>query len=657
MAVLLNKAMAIFLYGVFCNTNNDEDQMDLLTSYFVDDVESFNLTDVIKKINYLDSYLTCLKKGTYTSSSKTIEFLNKKLEEYADVDKRCIKIVTNFVPDDKERNKIRRNVEMMAMDDDTKSIEIIFGDDLLQTVEQNTAPFNCVESGELLLDKTNNILRYDEKSFVCNISAKSLKDIWKKEGKRGLLALNLRYYIKTDSVDEKIESSIVERPENFWYLNNGIIIVCDDFRIQGNVLKLKKFSIVNGGQTTRMIGEVYFEKDFYLVCKVVKSKYKDTDKNNQFIADVAEASNTQKPIKAKDIIANRIEQRNLKTLLSANGIFIEIKRGEKCNTKEYPYKRNRTKNNELAQELYSFVHLKPGAARNNVSKILQQKDKYDVIFAKHSYDVKFYRDLIWLNQAFLDYSKTINKDDYCDKQFKGLVKNGKFFTLGLIGYILKNIYNKQYYQCCIKYKNNDGMHDIYFNEQSFKHGFIKEDTYKEFKVNSFQLFKYIIDSFIKPTFQFSFEASPSLSYSNFTKTDANFNRVIDYASRGTNNFNNDVFNEVQKYFILINESQELENENLYSENTNKALNEKNKGASNSVNEKSYNELYLDLFNFRTEKAKELKILESKFLTDKQLDKIAKTMPKNLLELKKICKNDYITHYSAQILELIFKHCN
>ena len=64
--------------------------------------------------------------------------------------------------------------------------------------------------------------------------------------------------------------------------------------------------------------------------------YTAPQEKNEFIAKVAEASNTQKPIKAKDIIANRIEQRNLKTMLAENKVFIEVKRGEKCFHEQYP---------------------------------------------------------------------------------------------------------------------------------------------------------------------------------------------------------------------------------------------------------------------------------------------------------------------------------
>ena len=179
-----------------------------------------------------------------------------------------------------------------------------------------------------------------------------------------------------------------------------MIIVCDDYELTNNKIKLKKFSIVNGGQTTRMIGEVPFTKDFYVVAKIIKNTYEDEENKSEFIANIAEASNTQKPIKSKDVIANRKEQRMLQSLFNKNNMFIEIKRGDKPDATRIKEKYQKTKNNELAQDLYSFIYLQPGPAHNNVSRILEQKDKYNLIFVKNHYEFPLLKDIIYLEKAY-----------------------------------------------------------------------------------------------------------------------------------------------------------------------------------------------------------------------------------------------------------------
>ena len=51
-------------------------------------------------------------------------------------------------------------------------------------------------------------------------------------------------YEEVAEIDEKIEDSIIYDHENFWFLNNGITIVCDDFKFVDNEIHLTHFSIL-----------------------------------------------------------------------------------------------------------------------------------------------------------------------------------------------------------------------------------------------------------------------------------------------------------------------------------------------------------------------------------------------------------------------------
>lgn len=640
-----------FLDGVYLNTSLDEDRIDLYTTYFVGDNGIFNKQEAFEAVRNLVGNIQNALAGSFTYSRNTVEFLKKRIENY-DVDKYCVRLVTDYVPSDEERNALKRKLSDQFDDEENIKVEIVFGDDIIQIVQENTYPFEYVNVGEFKLDKPNNILRYDDNSFVCNISAKSLKALWKSDGRRGLLAMNLRYYISNDAIDNKIENSIVEHPEDFWYYNNGIIIVCDNYQIIGDTLRMEKFSIVNGGQTTRMIGEVIFDKDFYLVCKVVKSKFEDQREKNAFIANVAEASNTQKPIKAKDLIANRVEQRNLKSLLADNGIFIEIKRGDTCPKDKYPEQYQRTKNNELAQDLFSFVYLQPGSARNNLTKILQQQDKYDKIFVKDEYSIGFLKDIIWLDKIYNDYKKAMKKDPNINEIKSGLVLNGKCFALATIGFILKNIYNKEYYTNCKIYKNNQAFRDIYYNDQAFNHGFIKENDYKECKKRIFEVFDYVFDSFISETFKVEKQVSPNIAYSNFLKRDSNFKKVIARIETYTWQYDNSVYKTIQDFFKSISDVQENKNEALYATNVQNAIKQKNKYKPSEGEIEKNKDLNLKLETFRMEKAKEYKVSENKIYTDKQIEKLVLYKPKNSYEFQKYCKTQFGKYFMKEILAII-----
>jgi hypothetical protein len=134
-------------------------------------------------------------------------------------------------------------------------------------------------------------------------------------------------------IDDKITDSLQKKRDDFWFLNKGIIISCKDFKPDGDNVKLYDFSIVNGCQTTTLIGEYKGKNEgdnFYLPCKIVKSKSNQEDEFSRFMSEIAEASNSQKPISDRDLKANRPEQRNLQKELKEENpkIYLEIKRGE-----------------------------------------------------------------------------------------------------------------------------------------------------------------------------------------------------------------------------------------------------------------------------------------------------------------------------------------
>ena len=95
-------------------------------------------------------------------------------------------------------------------------------------------------------------------------------------------------------------------------------------------------------------------------------------------------------------------------------------------------------------------------------------------------------------KAYKEYLKKVNKevDDEGDSAIrKGLVKNGLWYCLGTIGYILKLYYNKEFRSNMFKYRNYDVKYNLYSSELAFMHGFIDRNlSYKEFKNKAFELF-------------------------------------------------------------------------------------------------------------------------------------------------------------------------
>ncbi len=68
--------------------------------------------------------------------------------------------------------------------------------------------------------------------------------------------------------------------------------------------------------------------DFYLPCKIIRSKGSSEDEKNMYILEIARAVNSQKPIKQIDLKANSPEQIRFAKAMREAGIFYQTKRGE-----------------------------------------------------------------------------------------------------------------------------------------------------------------------------------------------------------------------------------------------------------------------------------------------------------------------------------------
>lgn len=312
--------------------------------------------------------------------------------------------------------------------------------DINSKIESTIEDIVTVDEADIRIDKAKNYLEYNTENtlgIMVNISSQSLCSIYNTYSEKGLFDLNIRKYIRNKMVDDRIKKTLDEEREDFWFLNNGIIIACEEFRIDGNKIKVYGFSIVNGGQTTNLIGN-YKGKNrevFYIPCKIISKNKRQGEKssNIEFFSKIAEATNSQKPILSRDLKSNAPEMRNLKKWLSEEKIFLEIKRGESKNTKGYKYK---IKNDELGQLILSFVYQKPGTSRSGKKTIFENKSIYNQVF-KNNYSKDRQKknciiDLIDLNNRYMFIEEDIKKKVLRSNE-KEIIKNGKQVIFALLG--------------------------------------------------------------------------------------------------------------------------------------------------------------------------------------------------------------------------------
>ena len=337
--------------------------------------------------------------------------------------------------------------------------------DILKSINENKKKNHFIDRDILTIDKHNNYLKYTnldpidkiDQAFVLNISAKSLRKLWKNH-KNNLLDLNLRYYVKNKNIDEKIKMSMDSgHSKLFWIKNNGLVIICKNINfLNNNQIELFNFSIVNGGQTTYNIGNYSdLDKDdfpdFYILSKIVcmneLESNKDYESNNissvlNLANEIAEATNSQKPIKNEDLLVNLLEIKNMKRFLQNENIYLGTRRGEEKVKLSSNEKWKYIHYSKIIQISASFYDLIPGTARNAKNKLFKEKNVKNVFgtYLKNDYSytwidlIKFFYILENIDKK--NSIKKISEEYFIEnnpdnKYYISFFKYCKFFSISL----------------------------------------------------------------------------------------------------------------------------------------------------------------------------------------------------------------------------------
>ncbi|MFP4514817.1 MAG: AIPR family protein [Parcubacteria group bacterium] len=190
---------------------------------------------------------------------------------------------------------------------------------------------------------------------------------------------NVRVYLKQrTNINRNIKETVLndeEKPNIFFY-NNGITITCDHIKYQGQrnqTITLENFQIVNGGQTVHALRAAFEEnsdnfEEITILCKIY-----ETD-NPNFKSKIAEYTNSQNPVKDRDIRSIDLVQIKLEEEFRDLGYFYERKKSQYENE-------NRDKkidSEKLGQSLLAFNIEMPAEAKDKKRIIFS--DKYDEIF-------------------------------------------------------------------------------------------------------------------------------------------------------------------------------------------------------------------------------------------------------------------------------------
>jgi hypothetical protein len=125
-----------------------------------------------------------------------------------------------------------------------------------------------------------------------------------------LFARNIRGFLGDTAINDGMRTTLKNEPENFWYFNNGITIVCDSARKTSErgeaILRLTNPQVINGQQTTRVLHEAASKNASVLVrvISVSRTPERGSAEFEAFVSNIVAATNWQNPIWPSDLRSN-----------------------------------------------------------------------------------------------------------------------------------------------------------------------------------------------------------------------------------------------------------------------------------------------------------------------------------------------------------------
>lgn len=266
---------------------------------------------------------------------------------------------------------------------------------------------------------------------------------------------NVRVYKPRHRVNKAIiESAKADDNFQFFYLNNGVTILCEKSDYTPNrrnpVVELENLQIINGGQTSRSIFNAYLQdpekvQNVDLLLRVCIAR-----KDDAISEMISETSNNQIPIGNRDLHANDLIQRKLQEQFDSLGYRYERKPNqyEKSN-------KSKVLNNELLGQLYMAYHLDmPSEAKNNKTKVFN--DLYDSIFDENILEARELLRLYKLYEPLIKRKKIIQRK----KRNKEKVNEKEAFVSRALFHIVHG--TKYFFE---KAKNEVNMNDEFSSRE------------------------------------------------------------------------------------------------------------------------------------------------------------------------------------------------
>jgi len=206
---------------------------------------------------------------------------------------------------------------------------------------------------------------------------------------------NIRQWMQfKTTVNKGLRETLQESPHKFFYYNNGITIVVNDFEeLEDNSILLHAPQIVNGAQTSNSVLD-HAKRTHNLEGSITVTIIKAADEMDQ--NNITKYRNSQNAVRGKDLVSLMDFHRSIKSQMESIGYFYEIQAGSfdsktKSQQTEFlgdpTYSKYLPENHkkvivakDAIQAFVAGIEQRPTESYSSPAQFLPRGSKYDEVF-------------------------------------------------------------------------------------------------------------------------------------------------------------------------------------------------------------------------------------------------------------------------------------
>jgi hypothetical protein len=266
--------------------------------------------------------------------------------------------------------------------------ESLGSDELVALINQNERRNRTIDADVPIRYDTNtpSLIRYHSqglKGLICTANARDIAELVNRDPSGALFDSNIRRFLgKGRAVNSDILRTATDASSSylFWFLNNGITVICDSFDEVSDpdspMVKIRNIQIVNGCQTATALAHADRGGSLRPDTRVLLKLYQTTDPT--LTSRIVLTTNNQNRISTRDLKANDAVQQDMQRGFERYNLLYEHKVNQYASAVLGSGQRI-VSNESVGQAFLAIALKKPGDARRRKYKIWA--DHYGDIFS------------------------------------------------------------------------------------------------------------------------------------------------------------------------------------------------------------------------------------------------------------------------------------